>query len=123
MACRLRPATADDFYQFFGRSPPAYWTGIVGDAGWMLTGIGGLVLGVDGRWWVTLQRAPGVRSVKRVLQAARVLREAVAEAGMTVYAIRDRDIAGSADLLQRLGFVLTAERWKDQEVWQWAPRP
>src|SRR5690606_8734137 len=118
---QLRPATDADWYVFFGSAAPGEWFGLVADAGHMLLGIGGLFLAVDGRWWATVAKAPGVRSRLLMHKAAREVMNVAREAKVPVHALADPAIPRSAVWLERLGFQETDEMRKNHRVWAWTP--
>ena len=120
-ALRLRRATADDIYQYYGLDAPGYWFGIVAEDDVMMLGIGGVFAGADGRHWAALGRQPGVRAAKSMLVACRAVMQTARELGIVVSATADDRVPGSVALLERLGFQPTAETIQGVTVWQNSP--
>ena len=114
----LRPATADDYYRFYGR--PWRWpviAGLVADNGWMIEGIGGLYQREDGTFWVFLSRAPGVVNRRELVKAAREIMTLADECNVPVHAYADPRIGGADKLLAHLGFEQTETIENDLRVW------
>ena len=77
---KLRLASRADFETLVKRPPPARWVGLVAESDGQLLGIGGVLHAEDGRWWVSLERRPGVRLTKTLWRAAWQLLAALADA-------------------------------------------
>lgn len=115
----LRLATDDDWHAMFGIPAPGRWFGMVEANDWMIEGLGAIYLGTDDKWWMTFQRAPGVRKVKTAHAGAMKLLAAAREQGLEIHAIAHPEIRGAEMWLKRLGF---APELKHGEVDIWLTR-
>lgn len=115
----LRPATDSDWAAFSGLRAPGRWVGLVHqDSPWLIDGFGAVYWGVDGRWWITFARAPGVRKIKTAHKAAKALLALAEAEGMTpIYAMPDDRIGGAEFWLRHLGFEPTDETREGTPVW------
>lgn len=113
----LRPAADLDWRRFYGIEAPAYWSGLVFEDKHMILGIGGLYCDDECNWWAFLKRAPGVGCAFTAQRAALITLNAGIEAGLTIHAIADPAIVGSAKWLRRLGFEETSETVKGFNKW------
>lgn len=116
-APQLRKAVLSDWHAVMAMAEPAAWSGIVYASPHLISGFGFLYAGLDDRWWLCFQRAPGVRMLKTAHQCARILLESAREAGIDVHALADLRIDGAELWLRRLGFEPTDEKLKGAPVW------
>jgi hypothetical protein len=115
---RIRAATPDDFYIFFGTQTQKPVIGLVAEDDRMILGIGGLVREGD-RYFATFKRAPGVRHNLTAHKAAKEILAFARELKVDIYATQDSRIEKSAFWLKRLGFKKTAEKHNEMAVWRW----
>lgn len=113
----LRKATADDWIAMFGIDAPAEWFGYVEARTHLVEGLGAIYRAVDGRWWISFSRCPGVHKVKSAHAGARKLLADATERGITVHAIADPKFPGSETWIERLGFTRSAESKEGLSVW------
>ncbi len=111
----IRPATDADWHAMFGFQAPPEWFGYVSETKWMRLGIGGVWKDADGRWWMFLERVPGVRMTKTAHSAAMLVIERLG--AQPVYARGDPNLTGSCEWIKRLGFVETSEQIDGIRVW------
>lgn len=104
-----------------GVPAPGQFFGFALDRGWLLEGVGGIYLGVDGRWWISFKRCPGVAKVKTAHACAKRLLAEAKERGITVHGMAQPGIDGATTWLKRLGFVETDENLGGLTVWQKRP--
>ena len=102
---RPRVATAADFREFFGREPPAIWTGlVVEDDEGAIVGAGIVAWDEYGRAWgsYSARRKLPIGIMHRAAKRALSVLETVGEPAL--YVVCDKTIVGAEDWLQRLGF-------------------
>ncbi len=116
---KIRRATDADWAAMFGPSAPApqIWSGLVAATDHLVFGLGGIYGAVDGRWWITFARWPGIGMVKTAHQCGKILLGSAKEAGVAVHALADPDIEGSELWIKRLGFEATDETMGGLRVW------
>lgn len=100
-----------------GTPAPANWFGLVDARPYLIEGIGAIYQGVDGHWWITFQRCPGVGKVLSAHKAAKQLLGLARERGLAVHALAEPGIAGAEMWLSRLGFERTHETRQGHPVW------
>lgn len=116
----LRLATDADWWRYLARPKPTWWVGITLEDEHMLLGLGGVYLGTDKRLWAFFDKSRGVSIRFSMQKGARLLFEALREAGVVeVSAVADGDIAGSTLWIERLGFKPTDELHKGLTIWKW----
>ena len=114
----LRPATEADWSAMTGLPAPLEWFGFTEQTRpWLIDGIGAVYLGSDGRWWITFQRALGVKKTKTAHAAARKLLGEAKARGLSVNGLADPAITGADTWMARLGFRHTDERIGGIDVW------
>lgn len=114
----IRPADDDDWAAMTGYQAPAEWFGFVEqEKSWLIDGMGTIYKGLDGRWWITFQRTPGVRKLKTAQAAAKRLLAEAESRGITVNGMPDPKICGSTVWMERLGFRRTDENIGGIDVW------
>ncbi len=115
----LRTATAEDWASVTGLAVPAHWIGLVYEEGGAILGLGGLVEGVDGRWWAELKA--NARRPVALWRAAREVLDVARAVGVPVHAIADPRIDGALTFLERLGFGATDETIEGHRILIWTP--
>lgn len=114
----LRPATEEDWVAFTGLPVPGTWMGLVYATPWLIEGMGAVYLGTDGRWWLTFERAPGVRRVKTAHRAAKQLLSEIEALGVgPVHAQANPRIDGATLWMERLGFRRSDDELGGLPVW------
>jgi hypothetical protein len=107
----LRPATTQDFSQFYVDISNAY---VIDDNG-ILRAFGGIMRREDGRLWAWIDTRPGVNPIALV----KSIRGALKRCRETVYVPCEAHRFPTAErLLGLLGFVPTEETHNDMRVWR-----
>ena len=113
----LRVATDDDWHAWTGKPAPGQWFGLVDATPHLIEGLGAIYADIEGRWWITFERCPGVGKVKTAHAAAKQLLGMARERGLAVHAIADNRISGAEKWIERLGFARTDETRGGLAVW------
>jgi hypothetical protein len=113
----LRPATDDDWIALYGSEPPGNWFGLVSARSWLIEGMGAVYCDVNGRWWATFSRTPGVVKIKTAHEGARKLLAAARERNIVLHAIAKPGVDKAELWLARLGFAPSDETVGGLTVW------
>ena len=114
----LRPATAGDVADFFGKPQAKTVQAVVMELDGRVIGIGGLAYEGDKLVAFGDFKPEALKYKRMVVKGARMVRDMVAKARAPVFTVADDKYPGSAKLLLRLGFDQVEPDGR-QEVFKW----